>query len=335
MRRVLALVEKLAVLDITDLLEGETGTGKELVARAIHCASLRCSGPFLPVNCGGIPDSLITSEMFGAERGAFTGADARRQGWFESANHGTLFLDEVGELSLPAQAVLLRAIEEKRITRVGGRSSIELDLRIVAATNRNLLRMVETGGFRRDLYARLAKCPILLPPLRERASDIPLLVEHLMALNASTHQLNGGPFEEDAIELLMRQSWPQNVRQLDHIVFQGLLHSAGGPVTCALLLSLLKRADLPSSDSTLRALVSRLLDQAEEGALPGLLRRLHDEIDAEAVAQAMDRAKGRQSRAARLLDIDRNTLREKLRHFSNRDDGKGKPHDDEEFNTTC
>jgi transcriptional regulator with GAF, ATPase, and Fis domain len=212
------------------LLTGESGTGKELFARALHELSPRRAGPFVALNCAAIPDGLLETELFGHEKGAFTGASQRTLGRFEQAAGGTLFLDEIGELALPVQAKILRVLEERRFERVGGRSSLVADVRLVAATNQSLERMVEQGRFRGDLFFRLDVFPIALPPLRERPSDIPLLAQHL--LHRISSRLGGAAkvLEPEALELLAQESWPGNVRQLGNVLERAAILSEGNRV---------------------------------------------------------------------------------------------------------
>src|SRR5882672_1190097 len=206
-----------AANDFPVLLEGESGTGKELAAKAIHFASKRASGPFVAINCGAINPNLIESELFGHEKGAFTGALARKPGRFERANKGTLFLDEIGELSLHDQVKHLRALQERRIERVGGREEIMVDVRIIAATNRDLLSEVECGNFRRDLYYRLAVMRFVLPPLRGRAEDILLLARRFLALRCERMERPVPNLTPDAEAVLLQYHWPGNVRELENV----------------------------------------------------------------------------------------------------------------------
>jgi two-component system NtrC family response regulator len=214
----LHFIYKAAANDFLVLLEGESGTGKELTARAIHRASARASGPFVAVNCGAINTNLIESELFGHEKGAFTGAVSRKLGRFERANKGTLFLDEVGELPLQDQVKLLRALQERRIERVGGAEEIEVDIRIIAATNRVLLDEMEAGNFRQDLYYRLAVMTFILPPLRDRTEDIPPLARHFLALHCKRMKLPVPHLTPEAETALMRHHWPGNVRELENVI---------------------------------------------------------------------------------------------------------------------
>ena len=212
------LLPRVAQSDATVLIQGESGTGKELVARALHASSTRMDGPFVAVNCAALPPSLLESELFGFERGAFTGAHATRKGLVEVADGGTLFLDELGDMALEAQARLLRVLQEREITRIGGRTPIKVDLRVIAATHRDLAAMVKSGAFRADLHYRLSVVPIRLPPLRERPGDIPALVEHFLQKHAARHRV--APPSPDAATLARAQAhaWPGNVRELENVV---------------------------------------------------------------------------------------------------------------------
>lgn len=217
-QKILELIDKVAPLETRVLITGENGTGKELVARAIHKKSERKDKPFIEVNCAAIPNELIESELFGHEKGSFTGAVSQRIGKFELANKGIIFLDEIGDMSLQAQAKVLRAIEEGRIERVGGGKKIEVDVRIIAATNKNLLEEIHKGNFREDLYHRLNVIPIHVPPLRERVEDIPILVEHFCKEITTKHKKPTVRFTDDAIKILQTQPWTGNVRELRNIV---------------------------------------------------------------------------------------------------------------------
>lgn len=217
-QKILELIDKVAPLETRVLITGENGTGKELVARAIHKKSERKDKPFIEVNCAAIPNELIESELFGHEKGSFTGAVSQRIGKFELANKGIIFLDEIGDMSLQAQAKVLRAIEEGRIERVGGGKKIEVDVRIIAATNKNLLEEIHKGNFREDLYHRLNVIPIHVPPLRERVEDIPILVEHFCKEITIKHKKPSVRFTDDAIKILQAQPWTGNVRELRNIV---------------------------------------------------------------------------------------------------------------------
>ncbi len=218
MQRVYHLVEMVAGSDVTVLLTGESGTGKEVVARAIHHKSARADAPFITLNCGALPDNLFESELFGYEKGAFTGASATKAGRFELAHGGTLLLDEVGELSLKSQVDFLRVLETKEFRRLGGTKVVKVDVRIIAATNRNLEEAVKQGDFREDLYYRLNVVPITLPPLRERGEDIPLLLETFLREFSSRHQRELKEISRDTMRLLRLYAWPGNIRQLRNLM---------------------------------------------------------------------------------------------------------------------
>jgi len=229
MRRVMAQVDRVAASEARVCILGETGTGKELIARAFHERSARHGGPFVTLNCAAVPGELIESELFGHEKGSFTGAAARHIGKFEQAHHGTLFLDEIGDMPLGMQAKLLRVLEERQVERVGGDRAIPVDVRVIVATHRNLDELVKKGAFRQDLYHRIYVFPLALPALRERADDIPALVAHFAAQVAEQNGWKAKPFEPDAIQELQRYGWPGNVRELRNVV-ERLLLLADGPV---------------------------------------------------------------------------------------------------------
>jgi two-component system nitrogen regulation response regulator NtrX len=223
MRRVMAQVERVAASETRVCILGETGTGKELIARTLHERSARRSGPFVTLNCAAVPAELIESELFGHEKGAFTGAAARHTGKFEQAHRGTLFLDEIGDMPLPMQAKLLRVLEEGEVERVGGGRPIAVETRVLVATHRNLDELVQSGGFRQDLYHRIYVFPLRLPPLRERLEDIPVLVEHFARQIADQNGWKPKTFAPEAIEALRRYDWPGNVRELRNVVERLLL----------------------------------------------------------------------------------------------------------------
>jgi two-component system, NtrC family, response regulator AtoC len=283
------LIARVANLDTTVLIQGETGTGKELVARAIHDASARGARPFVVVDCASLPEALFESELFGHERGAFTGAVAARRGLLETSSGGTCFLDEIGELTAPLQAKLLRALQERAIRRVGGNDPIPVNVRIVVATNRDLRKLVADGKFRDDLYYRLNVVTLTLPPLRERPADIPILVQHFLEKFAQSAK---GPVKRLAPEaqaLLASYHWPGNVRELEHVVERAVA--------------------LCSSDVLLPDDFPPHLHQMPEGApqLPTSGMTL-EEVKRWYVNAALERAGGNKLRAAELLGIDRRTL---------------------------
>jgi formate hydrogenlyase transcriptional activator len=231
MKTVMQQVNRVAPTDSTVLILGETGTGKELIARALHARSRRSAGPFIRVNCAAIPASLIATELFGHEKGAFTGALQRRLGRFEAAHRGTIFLDEVGELPLETQITLLRVLQEREFERVGSVHPVSVDVRIVAATNRDLKAAISAGSFRQDLFYRLNVVPIRLPALRERAEDIPLLAEYLINRHA---QKAGQPFRQiakDTLQLLQAYTWPGNIRELQNVLERAVILSEGDTLT--------------------------------------------------------------------------------------------------------
>src|SRR6185436_12228942 len=242
LRSVFERVAMVAPSDLPVLLLGETGTGKEVVARVIHDGSVRCDAPFWRVNCGALSPELIDSELFGHERGSFTGAIAQRKGWFEQADRGTLFLDEVAELSPAVQVRLLRVLQEGELVRVGGTQTIAVDVRIVAATHRDLGAMVEAGEFRDDLFYRIAAFPIVIPPLRERAADIPELTKYFAARAAQRFELPPVPIAPHEIELLLDYSWPGNVRELASVIDRAVLLGEGRRIDIARSLHLSPRA---------------------------------------------------------------------------------------------
>ncbi|HLF56924.1 MAG TPA: sigma-54 dependent transcriptional regulator, partial [Thermoanaerobaculia bacterium] len=289
MRKLFDRVERLAATNATILLSGESGTGKELAARALHQLSARRERPFVAVNCAAIPEGLVESEFFGAERGAYTGADRARAGRFEAADGGTLFLDEIGELPLALQPKLLRALQDGRVQRIGGAREMTVDVRVVAATNRELAAEVAAGRFRQDLYYRLNVVPLALPPLRERREDLPLLLDHFAARAARRHALVAPKFPPAVMRRLIEYSWPGNVRELANVVERLILLAEGGSVS---------ESDLPPE------LTGAALDRAPDGAfrLPAA-GIAWDEHEKSLLHQALALAHGNRARAARLLDL--------------------------------
>jgi len=305
MEEVFRIVHKVARSASTVLIYGESGTGKELVARAIHVASDRRDRPFLAVNVGALPESILEAELFGYEKGAFTGADARKIGLFEQASGSTLFLDEVGELKRDLQVKLLRVLQEREILRVGGTEAVPVDVRVVAATNRDLEREVKQGRFREDLFYRLNVIPIRLPPLRERRTDIPLLVEHFLAKHGEPGRTRG--MELDALEALVAYAWPGNVRELESVVERTLLLADG---------DVIRRSDLPAAVRMRGGLAAGgvPIEIPEEGLeLEALERSL--------ILQALEKAGGNVTRAARLLGLSRRTLQYRLERIQAAPDG--------------
>ncbi|MCJ8501126.1 sigma-54-dependent transcriptional regulator [Desulfatitalea alkaliphila] len=291
MQKVFRLIDKAGVADANVHISGESGTGKELVARAIHYAGARRSAPFVSVNCTAVPENLIESELFGYVKGAFTGAGNARTGFFEIAHGGTLFLDEIGDASLAMQAKLLRAIQEKTIYRVGSSRPIQIDTRLICATNKKLLQLIDKGLFREDLYYRINVIDIPLPPLRERGDDLFLLIKHFHAKFGKQMAGQAPRFSDAALRRLKSYAWPGNVRELENLV-QKLLLMAEGPT--------IDVADLPPVMKSRRAPVGRL-------------DRSLAEVEAEYIQKVLESVRGNKTRAAEILKINRKTLREKLK----------------------
>lgn len=291
--RVLDQASRVAQRDTTVLIQGETGTGKELLARAIHHNSPRKSQPFVTINCGSIPKELVEAELFGYTRGAFTGAHTSRSGKIELADGGTLFLDEVGELPLDAQVKLLRVLQQGEIAKIGATDTIKVDVRVVAATHRNLQAMIEDGTFREDLYYRLAVVPLLLPPLRERRDDIPELVKHLFDKAKERHGIIDVELSSAVVQHLTRYRWPGNVRELENVLERMLVLSSSNFVTENDLPEEIRR--VPPDGS------SFWIELPEEGVSL-------EAVERELILRALEYAKGNQTRAAKYLDISRRTL---------------------------
>ncbi len=294
-------VAKVAPTDATVLITGETGTGKELVARAIHRRSRRAAKPFLAVNCAAFAENLLDSELFGHERGAFTGADRTRQGLFEAAHEGTLFLDEAGEMALPLQAKLLRVLMDGEVVRVGSTAVRKVDVRILVATHRDLPRRVEEGLFRQDLYYRLAVVPLEIPPLRERAEDIPLLVEHFLDRVAKDLKVPRRRIDPAALDGLVHYAFPGNVRELRNLIERAYILSGDGDLTPAAFPS------IRVSDA----------GHAPGDAIPeGMdLRRTLESVERRLLSGALEAAGGVQAEAARRLGISRSDMAYKLKKF--------------------
>lgn len=292
MKKLRQIIERVAPLNDTVLIKGETGTGKELVARALHEASLRHDKPFVALDCSSIPETLIESELFGYERGAFTGANQSRQGLFETVENGTLFLDEIESLSLAVQAKLLRVLQERNFRRVGGRKDLNFKARIVSATNQDLEKLIDEGTFRRDLYYRFAVIPINVPALREHREDIPELILHL--LKKRVENLHEIPkITPEAMEMLIAHDWQGNVRELENVV--SYISALGG--------ELIDVGDLP-------ILGSKIKKRAENSELLPLA-----ELEKSHILQAFESTNRNRVQTARLLGIDRRTLYNKLRQY--------------------
>lgn len=295
MRRLMEMLATVAPSEATVMITGESGTGKELIARAIHANSPRRKGPYIAVNCAALTETLLESELFGHEKGAFTGAEKRREGRFLAADKGTIFLDEIGEMPLPMQVKLLRVIQEREIQRVGGDQTLKVDVRIVAATNRDLLAEVEGGRFRQDLYYRLNVVALALPPLREREEDIPLLATHFLKRFADTNGKRIKGFTPEAMDRLLKHSWPGNVRELENAVERAVVLAMGEYVS---------ERELPPQLSDRENGMGR-----SEGTFATLTL---EELERRAILDALDAAGGNKSEAARRLGITRKTMHAKL-----------------------
>ena len=305
MREMLALAQKVAASEVSSvLLQGESGTGKDLVAKAIHYHSSRADNPFVAINCAALPGTLIESELFGYEKGAFTDAKARKEGLFEQAEGGTLFLDEIGELELSLQAKLLRVLEEGSFRRVGGLKDLPLDVRVIAASNRELKAESEAGRFRADLFYRLSVIQIDIPPLRERGDDIRLLAEHYMSNFKSRLRKNIVRIASGALAAFSRYDWPGNVRELRNVIERAMILEDGDEITAKYLPRGLAGDSRPGASA--QALPT---DQVR---LPAAGISL-DEVEMSLVRQALERSGGNQTRAAELLDISRDQLRYRMK----------------------
>ncbi|HVX10435.1 MAG TPA: sigma-54 dependent transcriptional regulator [Pirellulales bacterium] len=317
MQSVCKQIGRVAPQDVNVLILGESGTGKELVARAIYHHSQRSRSPFLAINCSAIPEGLLESELFGHERGAFTGADQRRIGKFEQCDHGTLFLDEVGDMAPNTQAKILRLLQENHFERVGGNETISVDVRVIAATNQNLERLIEEGAFRKDLYYRLRGVTIHLPPLRERCEDISELAHYFLFRYNRQIGTTVQSISPAALELLQNYDWPGNVRELQSIIRESLIVSAGPTILPDFLPAEVRRGlPTPIESAPEVADWQRFPQQVETWMAAGetdLYRRALEHFDRLMVRRAMEGAGGNQARAAELLGLSRVTLRAKLR----------------------
>ena len=300
MQEIYSKIEQVAGSRTTVLITGESGTGKELVARAIHYNSPRRDRPFIPLNCAALPETLIESELFGHEKGSFTDASARRVGQFELAHGGSLFLDEIGDLSPTTQAKLLRVLQEREFTRIGGTQPIKVDVRIIAATNQNVEDLVRQGRFREDLYYRINVIALYLPPLRDRAQDIPLLAKHFLAKRIEEEKLPLQEFSKEVLELLTRYSWPGNVRELENVVEQAIVWSRGATIAPEHLPAIF-RTDTRSSSLREDTLSGRLS-----------LEKAVMEFEKEIILDTLKRTNYVQTHAAAALGISRRMLKYRM-----------------------
>lgn len=311
-------IGRVAPSPVTVLIRGETGTGKELIARAIYQHSDRANFPFIAVNCAAIPETLLESELFGHERGAFTGAEVRRIGRFEQADKGTIFLDEIGEMSPGTQAKLLRVLQDKTIQRLGGKETITVDLRVIAATHRDLEQAIVDKNFREDLYYRLSVVVLNLPPLRSRTEDIPALVNYFLRHESRQLGVSAPGIQPEAVAALQVYGWPGNVRELQNLIRQLVLSARGYPITQMMVSQSLARLNKSASSKTgagLTELVAELLQQAQSGQTENIHSELMRLAEQELFTQAIAAAQGNQAQASRWLGISRLTMREKLTQF--------------------
>ncbi|WP_447879583.1 sigma 54-interacting transcriptional regulator [Serratia fonticola] len=295
MRKLLEMIAMIAPSEATVLISGESGTGKELIARAVHANSLRKERPLVSINCAALSESLLESELFGHEKGAFTGADKRREGRFMEADQGTLFLDEIGEVSPLMQAKLLRAIQEREIQRVGSNQTLSVDVRLIAATNRDLLADVEAGRFRQDLYYRLNVVTVDSPPLRARSEDIPLLAMHFLAKFAERNRKTVKGFTPLAMDMLLKYPWPGNVRELENSVERGVILLSG---------DFISEKELPLS-------ISQCVDVQPDSQCGQAIQPL-EQVEKQAILAALEQTAGNKTEAAKQLGITRKTLLAKL-----------------------
>jgi DNA-binding NtrC family response regulator len=307
-------IGRVAPQDVPVLIMGESGTGKELVARAIYQHSARARAPFLALNCAAIPENLLESELFGHERGAFTGADSRHVGKFEQCSGGTILLDEIGDMPLPLQAKILRVLQEQTFQRVGGKATVTTDVRVIAATHRDLRALTAEGKFRADLYYRLAVCTIELPPLRERAEDLPVLVRHFLARYNREFGKDVRDIAPDAMALLRAYAWPGNVRELQSVIKHALLRANGSVLLSTYLPSLAEEGSARSSHAPgLASGLDELIERALTSDANDIHERVHREVDRVLLTKVLAYTNGNHRHAARLLGIARQTMRARLR----------------------
>jgi len=317
MQDVYKAIGRVSPTDATVLIRGESGTGKELAARAVYQHSLRADKPFLVINCVAIPENLLESELFGYEKGAFTGASHRRVGKIEQADGGTVFLDEIGDMPSSIQAKILRLLQEKSIERLGGRDTIPVDVRIIAATNRNLEKALSEGRFREDLYYRLKVVTISLPPLRERPDDIPLLIKYFLARSASDFGMENPGITEEAVSALNDYSWPGNVREIGNTLQKALIFNRGAPVRPEDIVQAISGdAGTGADNETTEGAVTKWAYEAlTSKETANLFDSCMNRFAAILIREALNLTGGNRSRAAKLLGLSRPTLHSKIEKF--------------------
>ncbi len=310
-------IGRIAATSVTVLIRGDTGTGKELIARAIYQHSDRAAAPFIAINCAAIPEALLESELFGHERGSFTGADARRIGRFEQANGGTIFLDEIGDMNANLQAKLLRVLQEKTVQRVGGRENVPVDVRIIAATHRDLEAAIRERLFREDLFYRLSVVTIKLPPLGQRSDDIPDMIRYFLRRYGPEAGVPSPSITPEAIAFLQSQTWPGNVRELENTVRKALLFARDYTIGVDHVKEIVTKARQPvaTSQQTHAAYVTELMDQVERGETQHAFGKMLADLEPELYSQAINRAQGNLTKAAQWLGVTRLKMREKLKEF--------------------
>ena len=310
-------IGRVASKPVTVLIRGETGTGKELIARAIYQHSDRADAPFIAINCAAIPETLLESELFGHERGAFTGADMKRIGRFEQAEHGTIFLDEIGDLTPGTQSKLLRVLQEKTLQRLGGKETIAVDVRVIAATHRDLESAIREKQFREDLYYRLNVVAITLPPLRNRREDVPDLVRYFLGKHGPDLGNASPSIHPEAVEFLQSQSWPGNVRELENVMRKALLAAQGYTINLDHVRAALNKigGEVYSAMRPFGEYVDELLAAARREEITDAYARVLETAERELFARAIQQARGNQAKAARWLGISRITMKAKLVQF--------------------
>ncbi len=307
MQQVFKTIVKVARSQATVLIRGESGTGKELVARAIHYNSPRANGPMVEISCAAFPETLLESELFGYEKGAFTGADSRKKGRFELANGGTIFLDEIGDVSANVQTKLLRVLQEKEISRLGSNESIKVDVRVITATNRDLEQALAGGVFREDLYYRLNVIPVFLPPLRERREDIPLLIDHFIKRYSKLNNKTVTGIAEDALELCMAYEWPGNVRELENAIENAIVLGEGQTLLVE---------HLPVTLAMQKSAREGVLEETDDFFLGGsTYRERMEAAEKKILEEAIRQAEGNKSEAAKQLGISLRTMRYKIQKY--------------------